>query len=126
MSPLDDSAAAVARLTGALERQAEELRSVRSLLGLGPREDCRLLRADEVAARLVKSRAWVYRNQHTLGGFRVGGQVRFEAAAIEAYLERCRQQSPAVQPPRDGSPARLLPLVGHRERRGGRTSPPSA
>ena len=99
---------------------------MRSLVGLGPREDCRLLRPDEVAARLVKSRAWVYRNQHTLGGFRVGGQVRFEAAAIEAYLERCREQSPGLRPPRDGSPARLLPLVGQREGRGGRTSPPSA
>ena len=102
MSATDDTAARVARLTGAFERQAEELRSLRTQLG--DRDPVRLLRADDVAARLAKSRAWVYRNQQGLGGFRVGGQLRFEADGIDRYVERCQSGSRPV-------PAKpLLPL----------------
>ena len=90
MNRPEDTAAAVARLTGALERQAEELRHLRSQLGLSTEEATRLLRPDDVAARLSTSRAWVYRNQQALGGFRVGGQLRFEPEVVDQYLEQCQ------------------------------------
>lgn len=127
MSSVEGSAAAVARLTGALERQAEELRSVRSDLGLSSREGSRLLRPDEVALRLAKSRAWVYRNQHVLGGFRVGGQVRFEAEAIDNYLERCRQQTSTARTQKALGSDRVLAVGRARSAAGGgRETPPSA
>lgn len=86
----EDTAAAVARLTGALERQAEELRHLRSQIGLSTEEATRLLRPDDVASRLSTSRAWVYRNQQALGGFRVGAQLRFEPDVIDRYLAQCQ------------------------------------
>ncbi len=123
MSPLDDGAAAVARLTGALERQAEELRSLRTQLGVGAREAARLLRAEDVAARLAKSRAWVYRNQQLLGGFRVGGQLRFEAEEIDRYLSKCRDRNAAEQ---RRQPACLLPVSEDVASVEGRERPPAA
>jgi hypothetical protein len=123
VSPLDDGAAAVARLTGALERQAEELRSLRTQLGVGAREAAALLRAEEVAARLAKSRAWVYRNQHVLGGFRIGGQLRFDAEGIDRYLRTCRDRGASERRPQ---PARLLPVSQDVSSVGGRERPPVA
>lgn len=118
-----DDAAGVARLTSALERQVEELRSLRAQLG-DPQEAASLLRADDVAARLSKSRAWVYRNQHALGGFRVGGQLRFEPTEIDRYLRSCR--SPSSQLPAERRPAQLLPIGGRSQSRGGTNRMPPA
>lgn len=115
-----DNAAATARLTGALERQAEELRQVRTSIGLDARAASRLLRPEQVAVQLAKSRAWVYRHQSELGGFHVGGQIRFEAHGIEAYLDRCRAGVPVAS--YSSSPAQLLPLRGTWRAGGGRDS----
>ncbi len=123
MSSVEGSAAAVARLTGALERQAEELRSLRTQLGVGAREAAALLRAEDVASRLAKSRAWVYRNQHVLGGFRIGGQLRFDAEGIDRYLSTCRDRDASE---RRRQPARLLPVSEDVSSVGGRERPPVA
>lgn len=105
MTSWEDLTATVARLTGALERQADELRATRTNAETQLGSE-RLLRPDEVAVRLSKSRAWVYRNQHALGGFRVGGQVRFSSDDIAAYVRRCRASAPGPVP----GAAPLLPF----------------
>jgi hypothetical protein len=124
MSTPQEQSAAVARLTGALERQAEELRSVRSHLGLAAQESARLLRPDDVATRLAKSRAWVYRSQHALGGFRIGGQLRSESDSIDPYLERCRTGAPSRPTVKAAGP--LLPIGTNRRVGGGHDAPPQA
>ena len=80
-----------------------------------PHHGGELLRPAEVCARLQVSRAWVYRAaaDGRIPSLRLGGPegpLRFEPAALEAWLERCRAAwRPARQQRRHAAPR----LLGH-------------
>ena len=59
--------------------------------------DARMLTVQDLAARLNVRAGWVYAKveQRELPYVKVGRYVRFEAAAIDAWLERQRQQASA-------------------------------
>ncbi|WP_075882061.1 helix-turn-helix domain-containing protein [Vreelandella massiliensis] len=56
----------------------------------------RLLTASELAEWLSISERKAYSMKREIGFIKLGGNVRFEQSAIEAYLKKCRQ--PPVQP----------------------------
>lgn len=56
----------------------------------------RLVTAAELAERLNISKRKAYAMKEEIGFIKLGGNIRFEESAIEAYLEKCRHAP--VQP----------------------------
>lgn len=50
-----------------------------------------LLTPEDVAQRLAMSLSWVYANKHRIGFIQLGTAIRFEAADVDAYSERCKR-----------------------------------
>jgi len=67
-----------------------------------------LLTAEQVAQRLAVSVRFVHDHAHELGLVKLGRASRFDPAAVDAYIERCR-----VRP----DPPMTVGLTGRRSRR---------
>ncbi|TDX30816.1 excisionase family DNA binding protein [Modicisalibacter xianhensis] len=82
----------------------------------------KLLTATELAERLGVSLSKAYALKETIGYVAVGGNVRFEPAAVDAYIERCKRgpiegekdrwasQSVIERPARGGSSPKRMDL----------------
>lgn len=83
----------------------------------------KLLTASEVAGRLGVSRSKAYALKDAIGYLELGGNVRFESKAVEAYIERCKRgpvvngekkqwasQSVIERPGRNGSSLKRMDL----------------
>jgi predicted DNA-binding transcriptional regulator AlpA len=106
-----------------LDIEAIAVRTAQLLREQEPFPRTGLVDVDQVARVLSMERSWVYEHKLELGAVRLGGALRFEAAAVHAHVRRCRLAAPAGEaaPARHRGPrhlevvrgVELLPLPDH-------------